>query len=267
MPTISQLPSSDQVTAADKIPVSQAGATRAVTVGTLLASTQPAVISASGTLLGRISTGPGGPEIDRSRSGPACSMMARLPPRDADHATYPVQTDLTPTDQVVLNSAGNPKLLTLSLLRGLFSAGANITISSSGTIAADVVAGSASGPRRQLQHHQPTARHKHGRERPRRDQSGWRGPYDQLCQPAGRPDDRPGAACRRRCRHRCAMGRPGQQYHAAADLCGGVVVADRQTSPYRLPVVESPKTRAWMRRYTTAGFWCAASRSRSRPCC
>jgi Fibronectin type III domain len=144
MPTISQLPSSDQVTAADKIPVSQAGATHAVTVGTLLASTQPAVISASGTLLGRISTGPGGPESIAVGLGLLLNG-GTVAASGSDHATYPAQTDLTPTDQVVLNSAGNPKLLTLSLLRGLFSAGANITISSSGTIAADVVAGSASG--------------------------------------------------------------------------------------------------------------------------
>ncbi len=62
MPTISQLPSSDQVTASDEVPVSQAGATHSVSVGTLLASMQPAVISESGTLLGRVSLGPGGPE-------------------------------------------------------------------------------------------------------------------------------------------------------------------------------------------------------------
>jgi hypothetical protein len=56
-----------------------------------------------------------------------------------------LQTALQPSDQVVLNSAGTPKLLTLSLLRELFSAGANISISSSGTISAEVSAGSASG--------------------------------------------------------------------------------------------------------------------------
>ena len=110
MPTISQLPSSDQVTAAFKIPVSQAGATHAVTVGTLLASTQPAVISASGTLLGRISTGPGGPESIAVGLGLLLND-GTVAASGADHATYPVQTDLTPTDQVVLNSAGNPKLL------------------------------------------------------------------------------------------------------------------------------------------------------------
>ena len=62
MPTISQLPSLADVTAADAIPVSQNGATHSVSVGALLASTQPAIISESGTLLGRVSVGAGGPE-------------------------------------------------------------------------------------------------------------------------------------------------------------------------------------------------------------
>jgi hypothetical protein len=42
MPTISQLPTLADVTAADAIPVSQNGATHSVSVGALLASTQPA---------------------------------------------------------------------------------------------------------------------------------------------------------------------------------------------------------------------------------
>ncbi len=62
MPTIQQLPTADTVDAADEIPVSQAGVTRAVTVGTLLASTQPAILAPTGALLGRISIGDGGPE-------------------------------------------------------------------------------------------------------------------------------------------------------------------------------------------------------------
>ena len=45
MPTISQLPSLADVTAADAIPVSQNGATHSVSVGALLASAQPAIIS------------------------------------------------------------------------------------------------------------------------------------------------------------------------------------------------------------------------------
>ena len=62
MPTISQLPSLADVTAADAIPVSQNGATHSVSVGALLASAQPAIISEPGTLLGRVSLGAGGPE-------------------------------------------------------------------------------------------------------------------------------------------------------------------------------------------------------------
>ena len=62
MPTIVQLPVATQVTAADEIPISQAGVTRSASVGTLLASMQPAIMTATGTLLGRISLGKGGPE-------------------------------------------------------------------------------------------------------------------------------------------------------------------------------------------------------------
>jgi hypothetical protein len=144
MPTISQLPSSGQVTASDEIPVSQAGVTHSVNVGTLLASMQPAVITESGTLLGRVSLGPGGPEAVAVGMGLLLSNGS-LAASGSDHASYPLQTELLPADQMVLNSAGNPKLLPLSMLRGLYSAGANITISSAGTISANVAGGSSSG--------------------------------------------------------------------------------------------------------------------------
>ena len=62
MPTISQLPVAQTVAASDTIPVSQGGATHSVSVGTLLASTQPAIIVSKGGILGRVSLGPGGPE-------------------------------------------------------------------------------------------------------------------------------------------------------------------------------------------------------------
>ena len=62
MPMISQLPVVPTTTPADLIPLSQAGTTAAVTVGTVLGSTQPAIILPSGDLLGRVSLGPGGPE-------------------------------------------------------------------------------------------------------------------------------------------------------------------------------------------------------------
>jgi hypothetical protein len=144
MPTISQLPPSDQVAASDQVPISQAGTTHSVSVGTLLASMQPAVISGSGTLLGRVSLGSGGPEPVAVGIGLLLDDGS-LAASGADHATYPLQTDLLPADQVVLNSAGDPKLLPLSLLRGLFSAGANIAISASGTISATAAGGAASG--------------------------------------------------------------------------------------------------------------------------
>lgn len=62
MPTIKQLPLASTVTAADELPISQSGATKSVAVSTLLASSQPAITLAQGQLLGRVSTGPGGPE-------------------------------------------------------------------------------------------------------------------------------------------------------------------------------------------------------------
>jgi Fibronectin type III domain len=143
MPTISQLPTSDQVIASDKIPISQAGVTHSVDVGTLLAGLQPAVITEIGTLLGRVSLGPGGPEAVAVGTGLSLNDGS-LAASGLDHATYPLQTDLHPADQVVLNSGGDPKLLPLESLRGLFSAGANVTISSSGIISAPVAGGASS---------------------------------------------------------------------------------------------------------------------------
>jgi hypothetical protein len=57
-----------------------------------------------------------------------------------DHAGFPSQTVLEPSDQAVLSSDGSPMLLELSLLRGLFFAGSNIAIDSAGTISAAISA-------------------------------------------------------------------------------------------------------------------------------
>jgi len=62
MPTISQLPASGTVSASDLLPVSQGGSAHAVSVGVLLAQTQPAIIVQPPSLLGRFSVGPGGPD-------------------------------------------------------------------------------------------------------------------------------------------------------------------------------------------------------------
>lgn len=62
MPTITQLPQTQTVSAADAIPISQGGAAHSVSVGTLLSSTQATIVVPQGSLLGRTSLGAGGPE-------------------------------------------------------------------------------------------------------------------------------------------------------------------------------------------------------------
>jgi len=145
MPTISQLPATSHVTAADQIPISQAGSVRAVNVGTLLAGTQPAIMIATGNLFGRASLGPGGPDPIGVGTGLSLNA-ATLVATGADHATFAVEGSITLTDQAVVNSSGSPKLLPLPLLRGLFSAGANIAIDQNGTISATDPGGILSAP-------------------------------------------------------------------------------------------------------------------------
>jgi len=140
MPTISQLPPAAQVTAADQIPISQGGSACSVSVGTLLASTQPAIMIPTGSLFGRTSLGAGGPDPVDVGTGLALNA-GTLVATGADHAIFAQEATLTLTDQAVVNSAGTPRLLPLSLLRGLFSAGANISIDQNGTVSA-----SAAGP-------------------------------------------------------------------------------------------------------------------------
>ncbi len=144
MPTIPQLPLTPLVTPADEIPLSQAGVTRTVTVGTLLASTQPAILAPTGSLLGRVSLGPGGPEPIAIGTGLALAT-ASLAANGGDHANFVPQSALQPTDEVILNSSGTPKRMILGLLRGLFSAGPNITIDPTGTISGTPSASTIAG--------------------------------------------------------------------------------------------------------------------------
>ncbi len=145
MPTIPQLPAAGQITAADELPLSQDGVTRGATVGELLAGTQPSIITATGTLLGRVSIGPGGPEQVGVGAGLALAGGA-VSATGLDHVTFPAQTALQPTDEVVLNSAGTPRRMPLLMLRGLFSAGPNVTIDPTGTIAVSDDAAGPAGP-------------------------------------------------------------------------------------------------------------------------
>jgi hypothetical protein len=144
MPTISQLPVTSQVTAADQLPISQGGTACSVSIGTLLAGTQPAILAATGTLLGRTSLGPGGPDQVEVGIGLLLNSDS-LVATGGDHAGFPMQSTLTLSDEVVLSSAGNPKLLQLPLLRGLFAPGPNISIDQYGTISATPAGGISTG--------------------------------------------------------------------------------------------------------------------------
>ncbi len=135
MPTIQQLPAAVQPSAGDELPVSQGGVTRAVSVGDLLAATQAAITTASNTLLGRVSLGPGGPEPVPMGPGVAISSGA-LSANGGDHAGFVQRAALTLSDEVVLNSSGTPSRMALPMLRGLFAAGTNVSIDGSGTISA-----------------------------------------------------------------------------------------------------------------------------------
>ena len=63
MPTIDQLSPATSASDTDEFPVSQAGITRSVTRAQVLNGVQPAISLSSGSLLGRISTGIGAPEV------------------------------------------------------------------------------------------------------------------------------------------------------------------------------------------------------------
>lgn len=76
MPTIDQLPVAGAASGTDEVPVSQNGTTGRMTVAALLGGTQPALTVASGTLLGRVSATPGGPEA--VRLGPGLSIQGGM---------------------------------------------------------------------------------------------------------------------------------------------------------------------------------------------
>jgi Fibronectin type III domain len=133
MPTISQLPSAGSVSAADEVPISQNGSVCAASVGALLASTQPAIIVDSSSLLGRTSLGPGGPEQVDVGVGITLSNST-LVANGLDHSGFPIISSLPVGSDLVISNQGSPMLMQASLLRELFSAGQNVTIDSNGVI-------------------------------------------------------------------------------------------------------------------------------------
>jgi hypothetical protein len=142
MPTISQLPLATSVSSSDAVPVSQDGTARSTSVGLLLASTQPAIVVQSPALIGRTSLGSGGPEQISIGLGVALSE-GTLTANGRDHAGFPALSSLTTNADLVVSNDGTPMLMQASLLRGLFSAGQNVTIGADGTISA---AGAIAGP-------------------------------------------------------------------------------------------------------------------------
>ena len=136
MPTITQLPTSSTTTAADIVPVSQNGSTCAVSLGTLLAGTQPAIQIDPLSLLGRTSVGAGGPEQVDIGSGLSLTSGTLLA-NGLDHTLFPVHLSPGQTDKVVLSTDSGPSLLPVVALRSLFRPGANISITSSGIISAN----------------------------------------------------------------------------------------------------------------------------------
>src|SRR5689334_20531754 len=135
MPTISQLPAATSVSASDTLPLSQGGAVRSVSVGSLLASTQPAIAIPTGSLLGRTSIGSGSPE--QISVGPGVSLTnGTLTATGLDYAALPTLPSLAADAEMVISNQGTPMLMQASLLRGLFSPGQNVTITADGTISA-----------------------------------------------------------------------------------------------------------------------------------
>jgi Fibronectin type III domain len=145
MPTISQLPPTSSVSASDAIPVSQGGTARAASVGVLLASTQPAIIVDSASLIGRSSLGQGGPEQVEVGVGMTLSNGS-LHADGSDHANYPSIATLAIDSDLVISNQGSPMRMQTSLLRGLFSAGKNVTIAADGVISTSVINSVGSGP-------------------------------------------------------------------------------------------------------------------------
>lgn len=135
MPTISQLPAATSITAADELPISQDGAARATSVGALLSSAQPVIVVDSQSLLGRTSLGSGGPEQIDIGAGLSLSN-GTLVAVGLDQATYPTTSSFSAQSDLVISNQGTPMLMQAKLLRGLFSAGQNVTINTGGTISA-----------------------------------------------------------------------------------------------------------------------------------
>ena len=126
-----QRPSS--ISADDEIPISQAGAARAASIGALLSSVQPVITVDSPSLLGRKSLGSGSPEQIDIGAGLTLTD-GTLVANSLNYAAFPTATRFSAQSDLVVASQGSPMLMPASLLRGLFSAGQNVAIDPNGVI-------------------------------------------------------------------------------------------------------------------------------------
>jgi hypothetical protein len=139
MTTIAQLPPASSVGASDLLPLSQVGLLYSVTVSQLTSSLQPLINVPTGELLGRISMGAGAPESLGVGAGLGI-YAGSLGANGEDHASFPVQSIMSLSDDVVISAGGSPGLLPVTALRGLFEAGSGVSIDPNGVIAVTVSA-------------------------------------------------------------------------------------------------------------------------------
>lgn len=144
MPTIKQLPAATAVSGSDLVPLSQNGLTRSTTVTTLLSNTQPLLSMAQGTLLGRVSASPGGPEAVSVGTG-LSQQGGTIASSGTDHVNFALSTALLSDDEVVINSQQAPKRIVATKLRSLFSAGPGVQIDAGGVISITAAPSSGTG--------------------------------------------------------------------------------------------------------------------------
>ena len=113
------------------------------TVGALLKGTQPAVVGAQRVVARSREHRAGRPRTRDGRDGLE-PLVRSLSATGADHAAFAVQQTFQLADELILNSGGSPRRMSLSLLRNLFSAGANISIDADGVISSAGAGGAGS---------------------------------------------------------------------------------------------------------------------------
>lgn len=135
MPMISQLPVAIELAASDAVPVSQSGIARAVSVGSLLAGTQPAIRASSGTLLGRRSLGAGGPEEIAVGAGLTLNQ-GTLDIGDGLFEALETIESISSEGRLLAVEDGRLKAVSSKVEHGLYTAGKHIEIDPSGVISA-----------------------------------------------------------------------------------------------------------------------------------